>query len=352
MARVRLQDVADHAGVSMKTVSNVVRDQPYVSEAMRARVQRSIDALGYRPNLVGRQLATGRTGSIALGIPRLAQPYFARLASLVSDRARELGYRVLIVETNSQLDAERALAQRLDAGFADGVLFQPSRMTTEELAGRDDLPMVLLGESTPPASMDRVCIDNVAAAHDVTEHLIAAGRRRIAFVGHEVEELSDTSMLRIAGYERALAAHGIAVDPELLIATGGGAEGAVREVGAALAAGLEIDAIACRDDLAALGALRAAQRHGLRVPDDIMITGWDDIFMTEVSYPSLTTISPNLDELVGTALGFLTERIDGLDQPGRHVVVPYELVARESAPAGGGGGTGAGAGTGAGTGTA
>lgn len=334
MARVRLQDVADRAGVSMKTVSNVVRDKPYVSETMRAKVQHAIDELGYRPHLVGRRLATGRTGFIALALPRLAMPYFARLATLVSDEARAAGYRVLIIETDAMPESERSVVFELEQGLADGVLFHRSRMSLDELARhRRDLPLVMLGEAEAPPTLDHVRLDNVAAARLATDHLIAAGRRRIGFVGHELGELSETSQLRIAGYRAALEHAGIPFDPDLLLSTDLGAEGAVRTITDALDRGLVIDGLACRDDLAALGALRAVQLQGLRVPQDVMITGWDNIFITEVTYPSITTIEPDLDTLVRTALGYLIERIDGYSGPGRHEYTPHRLIVRESAPA-------------------
>lgn len=334
MARVRLQDVAERAGVSMKTVSNVVRDQPYVSESMRERVQRAIDELGYRPNLVGRRLATGRTGFVALGIPDLSHPYYAKLAHVTSRQAELLGYRVLITETSGSLDGERAVVRSSEAGLVDGVIFNPSVMTAREVAAhRDDLPMVLLGESPAPLTMDWVAIDNVAAAREITRRLIEAGCRRIGFVGHEFESLSATSLQRIEGYEQALREAGITPDPRLMIPTGAElARKAVDEVGAALDGGLTVDAFACRDDLAALGTLRAAQHRGLRVPEDVMITGWDNVFMTEVTHPSMTTIAPDLEHLVAMALQRLVERIAGYDGIGRHDQAPYSVMVRESAP--------------------
>jgi DNA-binding LacI/PurR family transcriptional regulator len=107
---------------------------------------------------------------------------------------------------------------------------------------------------------------------------------------------------------------------------------AARHVGAAIDAGVEFDALVCRDDLAAIGALRAAQERGLRVPHDIAITGWDDIAMSAVTYPSITTIAPDMEFLVRRALELLVERIEGYDGMGRHVIAPHRLVVRESAP--------------------
>lgn len=336
MAGVRLQDVAEHAGVSMKTVSNVVHQHPHVSHAMRERVQKAIDELGYRPNALGRRLATGRTGLLALAFADVRLPYFSELANLVSRAAAETspGYRLLLEETEGTLEGERAVLSASEAGLVDGMLFQPAQISSREIAERHgDLPMVLLGEGPAPLSMDRVMIDNVSAAAAATRHLVALGRRRIAFLGHESQALSTTSRLRIVGYQEGLEQSGLSADPALLIASDAITPAAsASSLGAAIDAGLEIDGIVCRDDLAAMGALRALNERGVRIPDDIAIVGWDNISFTATTFPSITSIAPDLDALARIALEMLGERIAGFDGLGRHRLVDYELVVRESAP--------------------
>ncbi|GAA1449422.1 LacI family DNA-binding transcriptional regulator [Leifsonia poae] len=335
MAGVRLQDVAELAGVSMKTVSNVVHDYQHVSPKMRERVQRAIDELGYRPNMLGRRLATGRTGLLALAFADVTLPYFAELARRVSDLAEEQGYRVLLEQTDATLEGERAVVTGIESGLVDGVIFQPAVMSSTELAQtRADIPMVILGEGAAPLSIDRVMIDNVAAARTATEHLLGLGRRRIAFAGHEIPQISRTSELRIAGYQAALEAAGITPDSAMLIPTHAiSPVDAATDIGAALDSGLQVDAIMCRDDLAAIGALRALQERGLSVPGDVAVIGWDNTLMTSVTFPSLTTVAPDLTALASRALTMLQERIDGLTSMGRHELVDFELVTRESAPA-------------------
>jgi DNA-binding LacI/PurR family transcriptional regulator len=317
----------------MKTVSNVIHDYLHVSPQMRARVQEAIDELGYKPNLLGRQLATGRSGLIRLAFVDISLPYFAELARAVSIAARPAGYRILLEETGATYDTERSLLQDTESGLFDGMLFQPSVMTSAQIAAcRPDLPTVLLGEAAAPLTMDRVMIDNPAAAREITSHLIASGRRRIGFVGHEESGLSETSRQRLAGYQQALDDAGIQPDPSRLIATKSyDAMGAVTAVTQRLEAGLDVDALVCRDDLAAIGTLRALNHTGLSVPDDVAVTGWDDIKLSAVTFPSLTTVSPDVPVLATRALTLLTERIAGYDGMGRHEVVPHQIVVRESA---------------------
>ncbi|KHK95924.1 LacI family transcriptional regulator [Microbacterium mangrovi] len=318
----------------MKTVSNVVRDYPHVSARTRERVQRAIDELGYRPNMMGRRLATGKTGLLTLAFADVGIPYFAELARVVSRAAEARGYRVLLEETDATLDGERGILASSEAGLVDGMLFQPSVMSSTEIARhRSDLPIVLLGETAAPLTVDRVMIDNVAAAAEVTRHLIAAGRRRIGFVGHEEPALSETSRQRIMGYQSALEEAGLQPDAGLLFPSASiSAADAAAAVGAALDRGASFDALVCRDDLAAIGALRALHERGLRIPEDVAVTGWDDIRLAGMMFPSLTSVAPDLDALASQALDMLFERMAGFDGMGRHRIAPHGLVLRESAP--------------------
>ena len=331
---VRLQDVAEHAGVSMKTVSNVVRDYAHVSPQMRERVQRAIDELGYRPNIMGRRLATGRTGLLALAFADVTLPYFAELARVVADEAERREYRVLLEQTEGTIEGERAVVSAGESGLVDGMIFQPSVMNSAELAqSRTDIPLVVLGENAAPLTVDRIMIDNVEAARIATQHLLSQGRTRIAFAGHEGSGPSRTSLLRIAGYQQALEDAGLTADPQLLIAsTAVSAGSAVQAVGAAIDSGLRFDGLVCRDDLAAIGALRALQERDFRVPEDVAVTGWDNTPMTAVTYPSITSIAPDMRALASRAVDMLLERVSGFDGMGRHELAPFSLVVRESAP--------------------
>lgn len=335
MRGVRLSDVAKHAGVSPKTVSNVVHGYVHVRESTRARVQRAIEELGYRPNASGRSLATGRTHMLALVFPDLRNPYFAELAHVFAAAAMERGYRLLLEESGEAPGVERAVLSADEAGIVDGVIFQPVWLTSTELAQhRRDVPVVLLGENTAPLGIDHVHVDNIAAAAEVVRHLAALGRRRIAFLGAETPVPSHTSRLRLVGYQQGLEECGLPVDPSLVV-TGraADADAARASLGAAIDAGLRADAVFCRDDRAALGALNALSERGIRVPEDVAVTRWDDLIMASWVRPSLTTVRADSVELTRRALDLLFERIAGYDGLGRHEVVGHTLVTRESAPA-------------------
>ncbi|RUR01880.1 LacI family DNA-binding transcriptional regulator [Labedella endophytica] len=335
MHRVTLQDVAERAGVSMKTVSNVVRGYRHVSPAMRERVQTAVDELGYRPNRIGRNLATGRSRMLGLAFPDLRRPYFAELAHVFARVAEDRGYRLLLSETGGTEEGERAVLHDREAGIVDGLVMHPQALSAARLdEQRRGMHVVFLGEDPQPADTDQVAIDNVAAAEEAVRHLVASGRTRIGFLGHETGTLSRTSELRLEGYRMALAAAGLEHDPALLVPRSvGDAVDAEAALGAALDGGLRVDALLCREDLAAIGALRALRRRGLDVPGDVTVIGWDAIDLGESTDPSLTSVAPDTRALAERALDLVLERLDGFDGPGRHVTVGHRLVLRESAPA-------------------
>jgi DNA-binding LacI/PurR family transcriptional regulator len=332
--RHRLKDVAARAGVSVKTVSNVVNGYQHVRPDTRARVEQAIADLNYRPNLSARNLRKGRTGVIALAVPELDIPYFAELARHVVNAAAEHGWTVLIDQTGGGPEQERKAASGNGDHLIDGLIFSPLALTAEDLVGLDGMPMVLLGERVDHAPADHVMVDNVAAAREITAHLIGLGRRRIAAVGSQRTPEGASARLRLAGYTEALADAGLGYDARLVAP----APAWHRADGAAamrhlLATGVRPDAVFCFNDTLALGALRALHEAGLRVPADVAVAGFDDIEDGRFSIPTLSTVAPDKERIARLAVELLAGRLAGdRDAPPRELVAPHRLALRESAP--------------------
>ncbi|WP_343449218.1 LacI family DNA-binding transcriptional regulator [Micromonospora oryzae] len=331
--RHRLKDVAERAGVSVKTVSNVVNGYQHVRPDTRARVEQAIAELRYRPNLSARNLRTGRTGMIALAVPELDAPYYAELARHVVTAAAEQGWMVLIARTGGGTERERAVAAGIGGHLIDGLILSPPALAAEDLANlHDGTPTVLLGERVDPGPADHVTIDDVAAARVATAHLLALGRRRIAAIGARPTPEGTGARLRLAGYAAALAEAGIAYDERLVASAPAWrrADGAaaVRHL---LTSGVRPDAVLCFDDTLALGALRALHEAGLRVPGDVALAGFGDIEDGRFAVPTLTTVAPDKERLARLAVDLLADRIDGdRSGPPRALTVPYRLDTRES----------------------
>ncbi|MEV1023303.1 LacI family DNA-binding transcriptional regulator [Streptomyces sp. NPDC050264] len=337
MAAVTLKDVAERAGVSIKTVSNVVRDAPRVSEATRARVMSAVRELGYRPNASARQLRTGRSGLIGLAVPDLATPYFAELAHHVRAEAAALGLTVLIEETLGDATEELRLATGVGASLLDGVILSPLRVSLDELARvADTFPLVLLGERNYERDRivaDHVLIDNVAAAREVTAHLAGLGRTRIAAIGVD-QHASATSRQRLEGFQLALHEAGLTYDPRL-------APG-IREfdrrngllamrVLVSLPPGSRPDAVFCFSDMLAVGAQQALHEAGLRAPDDVAVAGIDGSEEGLYSTPPLTSLVPDMSAIASMAVKCLAARIVAEEPlPFEVYVAPHWLRVRES----------------------
>lgn len=329
---VTLQDVAAVAGVSIKTVSNVVRGYQHVRPSTRARVQQAIDELGYLPHSTARRLATGRTGMVAFALPAIEAPYFAELAALMSTEVDGFDYRLLIEQTTGGLEEERAVLRGREQGLIDGLVFQPTFLDADAIEEfRGTTPLVLLGEMPAPSAVDHVMVDNIAAARTATFHLLQSGRTRVAFLGRNHRVGHTTATLRLQGYRSALEESGAVRSDDLLIPmTQFGAFAAEAAVSDALKAGTRFDGLVCFDDLSAIGAMKALARAGRVVPDDVAVVGWDDILMTQFTAPSLTTIRPEKATLVQTAFSFLRDRMAGERGDGRHALVGFDLVVRGS----------------------
>ena len=329
----RLKDVAQAAGVSVKTVSNVVNGSIHVADDTRLRVQQAIDALGYLPNVTARRLRTGRSGVLALAFPELPSPYFAELAVEVIAAARRHGCTVLMDDTAGDPGAELRIACGLGDPMIDGVILSPLGLDQNELAARDrQIPLVLLGEADYGLVCDHVHIDNVSAARDATQHLIDGGYRRIGAIGWQDPSPRATAQQRLLGYTQALQAAGLPVEQALFPPV----RSYFRPDGAAAMRRLlklpeRPDAVFCFNDLMALGAMRAAHEAGLRVPQDIALVGFDDVEEAEYSIPSLTTIAPDKTKIADAAVSTLLHRInEGYAEPCRLIQPGYRLVVRES----------------------
>ncbi|MFE6286114.1 LacI family DNA-binding transcriptional regulator [Streptomyces sp. NPDC057877] len=343
MARPRIKDVARLAGVSEKTVSNVINDYTHVSDRTRRAVREAIEELGYKVNLAGRHLRQGRTGIIALVVPELDVPYFAELARHVIREAERRSLTVLIHQTGADRDHELAALAGFGSSFVDGVILSPLALTRDDLRDRAGAPpTVLLGELLEEGA-DHVAIDNEKAAREATEHLIGLGRRTILVVGGHDGGGLGTAQARTRGYRAALTEAGIAHDPAALlpVASFRMPDGAAA-VARALSDGARPDALLCLNDQLALGALRALYERRVRVPEDIAVIGFDDVEAGRFSVPTLSTVAPDKAAVARVAVELLQRRMDEATgsastdaapngvQSTQDLVVAHRLVLRES----------------------
>jgi LacI family transcriptional regulator len=329
---VSIRDVAERAGVSVGTVSNVLNRPDRVSEAVVGRVQEAIRELGYVRNDAARQLRAGRSSSIGLVVLDARNPFFTDVARGAEDAAAEHGVAVLLGDSDEKPEREAAYLDLFEEQRVRGVLVSPLGDIGERLQRLRALgtPVVLVDRIAEDASLSSVSVDDVAGGRTAVAHLLATGRRRIAFVGGPLalRQVAD----RLAGAREA-------------VATVPGAELEVLE-GAALSvlegrrmgeqliarpAAQRPDAVFTANDLLAVGLLQAlVMRGAARVPDDIAIIGFDDIDFAAATVVPLSSIRQPSRLIGQTALGILLEESDDPELAPRQVVFQPELVIRDS----------------------
>jgi DNA-binding LacI/PurR family transcriptional regulator len=330
MSRPTLDDVARIAGVSAKTVSNALLGRGGVSVATRERVRVAADSVGYVANRAGRGLASGRTGRIAVVVPNLYQPYFAEVAERLILELSLRGYTSTLRVAHDASAEVDAVAGRTTRD-ADGVVVCPHGLGGDLL--RDvpiNRPVVQLG-SGPTGFLDCVVMGEYAGLKAVTRHLVTTGRRRIALVWNGPSGRAPSGD-RFAGYAAALTEAGIAVDPELFAF---GSDWDRRASGYEAMIGLlrtkvHFDAVVCFNDALAVGVLRALRSQGVRVPQDVAVTGFDDTDEAQYTVPPLTSASPEQAEMVSAAVDMLEQRLGGYSGPPREVHTGAHLVVRDS----------------------
>jgi len=329
-----IQDVARAAGVAASTVSRYLNGQLKVSPATEAKVLEAVAELGYVPNAAGRNLARRRSGVIGFVVPEISNPYFGTIADHVVEEVERHGRLVLLCSHRSQPVKQSSYIDLLATGAIDGMLYLGSFRSNERLAVAiaDGLPVVVVDEpiaGLPPVSA--VVMDDYAGGYQATSYLIALGHRRIAFVSGPAELGSVTERLR--GYRDALAKNGLDADAQVSLAGQFTEQFGMSALTHLLAAAEPPTAAFVASDYIALGVLSAAEAHGIRVPDDLSIVGFDDIRFAQYVRPRLTTIRSPVDRLAQTGVELLFERLADPAAPARTQVLPVELVIRESAAA-------------------
>lgn len=335
MTRATLRDVAVQAEVSVRTVSNVVNDFPHVAATTRQRVQAAIAELGYRPNIAARQLRQGQRLMISLVLPEIDSPYFAEIAAHFVRAAEQRDWTVHIEQTDGDLARERAMLAGTHGPGADAIVFSPWAVSADEIKREPSAPpVVMLGERPGVGLLDRVVVDNVAAAREATAHLLAEGRRRVAAIGLQPHLSNETGRLRAVGYRQALSAAGMAPDSALEVAVKRlhRADGALA-MQQLLHDAPDIDALFCFTDQLALGAMHALAASGRSVPADVAVVGFDGIEAGRYSVPALSTITPDKPRLVELVLDCLAERLADHTLPARERRVPHRLEIRQSSRA-------------------
>ncbi|MEO8657397.1 MAG: LacI family DNA-binding transcriptional regulator [Bryobacteraceae bacterium] len=326
---MNLEEVAKRAKVSTATVSRVLNNIEVVKGSTRARVLKAVEELKYQPNLHARTLAGGKSHTLGVIVSNMENPFFVDVFRALDSDAHQHGYEVVLANTDykaEQLVASiRLMIARRVAGLAV-VVSEMDQSLIQELE-ESRIPAVFFDVGSARRNVSNVRVNYNRGIERVVEYLFDLGHRRMAFVGHH-PTLGPTS-LRQRTFVETVSLHSPHVEWRTAVDADGleGGRHAVREL---LQSGFHPTAIICVNDFMAVGVLRELREHGLRVPEDVSVTGFDNIRLSEYSYPQLTTVHIPRDRIGHIVFDTLVQGLPGSRPPGREVVIDPELVLRES----------------------
>lgn len=337
-----LSDIAEAVGVATMTVSRVVSGDGYVSEETREKVLKAIKELNYRRNGLARSLKRQFTETVGLVLGDISNPYSTELARAVRETLLEQGFNLFICISESGAKEDVIAFESLANHSVDGIIVATRSNEAGDRYLSDlvetNVPVVAIGRDLAHINIDFVSPDNLKGGFDATQHLIDLGHKRIAFIGANLR--TGSNLKRLQGYIDALKQHGIPVDERLIT---GRSEGIADEVGYSteeigfegmkrlLSLPEPPTAVFARNDFTAIGAMRAINEAGLKIPSDIAIVGFDDIPLAARMSPSLTTVRQPMRAEGQIAAAMLLERITGKANISRRErILDCELIVRES----------------------
>lgn len=329
--RITIADVAEAAEVSVMTVSRVLNNKGEISNETRQHVLAVMRDLGYRPNRVARSLATAKTLKIGVTVPSISSAYFAAVLEGAERIFWDSGYHMLLGNTAGNIRREQAILDLFEEDRVDGVIVFSSHLPASQLSASlaKQRAAVVLNSEACCVTTGHIFTDEPRSMQLAVDHLRGNGRRHLGYVGQVGGTYA--SRERQHSFVQALQRAGLPCSPEhLTVCDRGNGQVTARRL---LEQNPQLDGLICFNDELAAGALRACWELGRRVPDDVAVIGYDDIFLAELMTPSLTTLRLELtkQEVGALAARMLLERIEGRPTQDE-VLINHILVVRESAP--------------------
>jgi DNA-binding LacI/PurR family transcriptional regulator len=324
-----IKDIARMAGVSHSTVSRALQNSPLVNRATVEEIQRIAHEVGYRASAVARGLVTRKTRTIGVVVTTISDPFVSEVVSGIERAANDHGYSVFLADSNADPTREQNVAHSFAERRVDGIVVTSSRVGAlyTPLLSKMGVPIVLINNQHPGEFVYSVMIENLQGSRKATDHLIGLGHRRIGYIGDRYGHQSDTE--RFAGYREALELSALPFVPELVVHGDGKPEGGGLAMNTLLSLREPPTGVFCYNDMTALGALHAIRMHGLQVPADVSLIGFDDLFFATYISPQLTTVRQPMRQMGQLAFESLLPLMSG-EKPAGSIKVPAELIVRES----------------------
>ncbi len=312
---VSIKDIARQADVSHSTVSRALRNSPLVHPETAEKIRAIAASSGYRVSAVARSLVSQRTQTIGVVVTNIGDPFNAEVVSGIEDVANAFGYSVLLASSQSDPVRELGVVHSFEERRVDGIIVNSSRVGSlyQELLSSLSIPVVFINNHNPGGFAYSVSIDDVAGARQVTEHLLALGHTRLAYIGDRFGLQSNLD--RMAGFQDALERAPQARRPPIIVYGDGTSAGGAQAMKELLESGQNPTAVFCYNDRTAIGALSTIQERGLRVPEDISVTGFDDLPVSSFCHPPLTTLRQPMNGMGRQAMQILEQLLSRTSQP-------------------------------------
>lgn len=332
--KITIKDIARLAGVSTTTVSKVINNKDEsISQATRDRITSLMKEYDYTPSTVARSLVTKKTNTIGLIIPDIRNPFFPELARGVEDRANSAGYNIIFCNTDNKIEKEDEYLKILAEKMVDGIIMAASSKRDERLATVKgySVPVVLVDRDID-VEMDyvkgRVFTDNFKGALIAVEHMINQGVKKILFISGPLT--NKASIERLEGYKYALKENGLEYDEGYLLEGEFNEDWGWEAARDAVETGIDFDGIFCGNDLIAIGAVKSLKEIGLSVPEDISVIGFDDIYVSRLIEPELTTVRQPKYEMGFEAVEMLLRILEGKRLKDVRLILQPDLIIRDS----------------------
>lgn len=328
----KIKDVADYAGVAPSTVSRVLNNPDRVSPVTLEKVNKAIEQLGFRPNILARSMRTGKTSTIAVVLPDITNLFFPELILGIEKAAQKKGYRLFIC--NSDEDVEREADILLDLSYrnVDGIILSSVRGENCNLKQIEDLsrqiPLVMVDRNINNLEVSSVTVDNYKGVYKATSYFLAQGYTDIAFLGGPL--CREVCRKRYQGFKQALKDSGIKIQDDLIFETNFKASGGMKAAEELISKKKIPIAIVSANDMMAIGAIRVFKSRGIRIPDDIEVIGFDNIPLAALTVPSLSTVAQPIEEMGIEAVKLLFEEMKEPDRSPRRVLLETSLIHRET----------------------
>jgi LacI family repressor for deo operon, udp, cdd, tsx, nupC, and nupG len=332
MAKVGIKDIAAKAGVSIATVSHALRNPGRVADATRKKVLAAADEVGYTRNNLAASLRTSRSGNIVVIIPDVSDSYNSEIIKAIEKVARSRGYSVLLGDTQGSPKREREFAAMTRSRQADGIILMSHRIPFDialEDLSKSELPPLVNGcEFAGYDGFPSISVDDKQAAMDATMHLIELGHREIAVITGDMETTS--SQYRLQGFRKAMTRAGLPCKEDLIVYGEYSARCGEAAAKSLLLQKHRPSAIFCFSDEIAMGCMYSLRQHGFSIPNDVSVTGFDNIPFAKYLAPSLTTVAQPTREIGATCATILLDLIDGKQPEQFRHILPHELLVRDS----------------------